>query len=115
MKDADKVIKDIKKSRAYQSDEDNRAYISEVEKELEQLKTDAAFQKLDQVKFIRSRIKSIIVSANLKLIEEDDSRERMKVKADRDAYIWLLRFFSRNVDKEVADITRKLEEKLEEL
>lgn len=113
--DTDQAIKRIKRSREYRLDPDNREYISEIERDLEQLKTDAAFQKLDQVKIIRSRIKSIIVSARLRLVEEDDAQKRLQMKADLNAYKWLLRFFSRNVDKEMEEINEKLNDKLSEL
>lgn len=115
MIETDQALKKIRKSKDYLRSEDNREWLSEVEKDLEQLKTDAAFQKLDQVKMLRQKIKSIIVSASKRLVDEDDVQKRLKIKADREAYVWLLRYFSKNIDREMAEINEKLNEKLGEL
>lgn len=109
--ETDKAIEKLKKTRAYR-DPDNRAYVADLEREFERIKTDAAFQKLDQVKMIRSRLKSVITSASLRLVEEDDPEARRKIKADKEAFVWLLRFFSRNVEREMAEINEKVNELL---
>lgn len=109
----EQALAKIKKSRDFRSIEDNRQWIAEVERDLEKLKTDDAFLKTDQVKALKLRIKSIIVSASKRLIDEDEPSARLRIKADRDAYTWLLRYFSKDVDKEMQEIEDKLNEKLE--
>lgn len=112
MTQLDETLKRIKKSRDYLSDPENREYIADIERDLESLKTDAAFQKLDQIKMLRARIKSVIYSCRVKLMEEDNPQKRLRIKADRDSYTWLLHFFSRDTEKELQAIEDKLEERL---
>lgn len=109
----DETIEKVRSSRDYRRSAENREWLAEIENDLERLKTDEAFQNIDQIKILRSRIKSIIVSASKRLIDEDDAEKRLKIKADRDAFTWLLRYFSRDIDKEMAEIDGKLQDVLE--
>lgn len=113
--ETEKALSSIKRSRTYKNSPDNQDYIAQIEKDFERLKTDKAFQEIDQVKMIRQKMKSIIVAANLKLIQEDDAEKRLKIKADIASYKWLMQFFTRNVEREMAEINAKLNEHLSEI
>lgn len=111
MSSIEDVIAEIKKSRDY-LDPENEREVTALEKTLEKLKTDRAFLELDYIKDIRKRIKSIILNVKIQLADEDDLEKRIRLKADRDAYIWLLGFVSRDVDKELEEINKRAREML---
>ncbi len=110
MKTEDALAK-IRKSRDY-LDPENQKEVDALEKQFEKLKTDRAFLELDYIKSIKNKIKSIILNIKLKLTDEDDTDARIRMKADRDSYIWLLSLVSRDVDKEMDDVNKRANELL---
>lgn len=102
----------IRKSRDYLQSDDNKSEVDDLEKRFEKLKTDKAFLDLDYIKDIKKRIKSILVDIKVKLAEEDDTDKRRVMKSDRDSYTWLLKFFSRDVEKELGEVNAKANEML---
>lgn len=105
------AIEKIKKSRSY-LDPENQQEVERLEKKFEKLKTDEAFLKLDYIKDIKKRIKSILLNIKIKLAEEDDPDKRRAMKSDRESYTWLLHFFSLDVEKELSDINNRANELL---
>lgn len=112
MADINDTLKRVKSGKDYRHSEENQEYISGIEKELESLKSQEGFLKIDYIVSLRKKLKSVIVAAKLRLLEEDDLEKRQQIKADIKSFQFLLPFFARNVDKEYAEIEQKLQEML---
>lgn len=113
MNDSESPFDKVRKTREYQADEDNKNYVDDLEKQFEKIQRDKAFMDQDYVKEIARKIRSILASINIRLVEEDEPIARMKMKCDREAYEKFLSWFSKETEKEMAMILDRVEEILD--
>lgn len=109
-----KALDKIKKSREYRADDDNKLYVDALEKSFQKAVSRKAFLDQDYIQDIVLKIKSILADIRKSLIEEDDEIKRIQLKSDRDAYLKVLSWFSKDVDRELNEINNKVNEVLEE-
>lgn len=106
---SEETIDRLKNTREYRVDEDNRYEVDRLERRLETLRAKTDFLSQDYVVDIVKRLKSIILSINMRLREEDDSEKRRVYKSDRSAYRRLLTWFSTDVENDLAEIEDRAE------
>lgn len=108
-----KAIAKIKKTREYRDDEENKREIDSLEKSFSKALSRKEFLKQDYIQEIVAKIKSILGNIRINLVEEDDEIKRIQLKSDRDAYLKVLSFFTKDIDNELASIEEKVNSILE--
>lgn len=111
--ETEKALRKIQKGSDYRNDEENRDYVDRLQADFEKAISRKAFLDQDYVKEMVLKIKSILGDIRRQLVEEDDQMERVRLKADREAYQKIFSWLAKDIDAELSEINEKVNEILE--